>query len=611
MPVARQNHPDNLYLGVQKSYAPDLHAVLEQARQDEFDFACVPLVHPRYERDFKNKDVCLRRIRTEPLTRSDLLLDSSQWNSTVVGLVSSWIDCDSPVSTRRKNSELALAEEIKWAAHLAIPAVIAPSPRLDCTNYASRVNGILLSLNYLQFWLNVRMTDFDGDENRPWDAWNRFRTLCEQHPLLAVALELTSDLPSQAAVERWLGEPVKAVIVPTSIFLTNKKGYPTLSRRHQEVMGEFFRYKIQVIISGRPQHPAGMKPYVQYIAYLFQKQAGLSESEQFEHSYLDYLQCPLQPLMDNLESATYETFEKDPVKYAEYENAIYQALITRHKEDEEIILMVVGAGRGPLVKCALRARERSQRINMRVYAVEKNPNAVITLHNMKISENWGNLVTIVAGDMRQWEAPVKADILVSELLGSFGDNELSPECLDGAQRYLKNGGVSIPQDYTAFLRPTLSSKLWNEVKQYKDQKYYETPYVVKVHNAMHFGPAKACWKFEHPNLQDPIDNTRSVRLHWNAEVSGVIHGFTGYFHSKLFEEVCLSIAPETFSTGMFSWFPIFFPLRNPVPVKAGETIEVAFWRKMDDKKVWYEWALVSPQATPIHNPNGRSYFIGL
>ena len=28
-------------------------------------------------------------------------------------------------------------------------------------------------------------------------------------------------------------------------------------------------------------------------------------------------------------------------------------------------------------------------------------------------------------------------MLVSELLGSFGDNELSPECLDGAQRYLK------------------------------------------------------------------------------------------------------------------------------------------------------------------------------
>lgn len=33
-------------------------------------------------------------------------------------------------------------------------------------------------------------------------------------------------------------------------------------------------------------------------------------------------------------------------------------------------------------------------------------------------------------------APTQADIMVSELLGSFGDNELSPECLDGAQAFL-------------------------------------------------------------------------------------------------------------------------------------------------------------------------------
>lgn len=43
---------------------------------------------------------------------------------------------------------------------------------------------------------------------------------------------------------------------------------------------------------------------------------------------------------------------------------------------------------------------------------------------------------IFFGDMRSIELPEKVDILVSELLGSFGDNELSPECLDGAERLL-------------------------------------------------------------------------------------------------------------------------------------------------------------------------------
>ena len=49
-------------------------------------------------------------------------------------------------------------------------------------------------------------------------------------------------------------------------------------------------------------------------------------------------------------------------------------------------------------------------------------------------------------------------------MGSFGDNELSPECLDGAQKYLKEGGVSIPVSYTSYLSPLAAPKLWNEVR---------------------------------------------------------------------------------------------------------------------------------------------------
>lgn len=51
---------------------------------------------------------------------------------------------------------------------------------------------------------------------------------------LSVALEITADLPPQSVLDRWVGEPVKAVVVPTKVFVTNKKGFPTLSRRHQD-----------------------------------------------------------------------------------------------------------------------------------------------------------------------------------------------------------------------------------------------------------------------------------------------------------------------------------------------------------------------------------------
>lgn len=70
-----------------------------------------------------------------------------------------------------------------------------------------------------------------------------------------------------------------------------------------------------------------------------------------------WVQAPLQPLQDNLESATYETFEKDSTKYVVYQAAIHAALVdcSRQEGTEDIVVMVVGAGRGPLVTASLKA----------------------------------------------------------------------------------------------------------------------------------------------------------------------------------------------------------------------------------------------------------------
>ena len=47
--------------------------------------------------------------------------------------------------------------------------------------------------------------------------------------------------------------------------------------------------------------------------------------------------------------------------------------------------MVVGAGRGPLVRASLQAARKAGR-GVRMFAVEKNPNAVIELQAMLIRE---------------------------------------------------------------------------------------------------------------------------------------------------------------------------------------------------------------------------------
>jgi protein arginine N-methyltransferase 5 len=298
--------------------------------------------------------------------------------------------------------------------------------------------------------------------------------------------------------------------------------------------------------------------------------------------------------MDNLESQTYETFEKDPIKYSNYEEAIRLALIDKCNENEQCIVMVVGAGRGPLVRCVLRASEKSKR-KVKIYAVEKNPNAIITLLNYKHTE-WFDQVEIISHDMRTWCAPQLCDILVSELLGSFGDNELSPECLDGAMRFLKSDGISIPTNSISYIVPISSSKLWSEVRSYDSLKAMETSYVVKVHNAFQMSTTKPLFTFVHPNrINQPdqsenqkkieqnfqpicldsshdllfplpfsslnLENSRSATVDFHIPLAATCTGFVGYFDSCLYKHVHISILPETFSTGMFSWFPIYFPIR--------------------------------------------------
>ena len=71
--------------------------------------------------------------------------------------------------------------------------------------------------------------------------WNRLITLCDRHKKIGLALEITADLPSSEVMERWYGEPVRAAFISTSVFMTNKKGFPVLSKEHQKVIKRLFK----------------------------------------------------------------------------------------------------------------------------------------------------------------------------------------------------------------------------------------------------------------------------------------------------------------------------------------------------------------------------------
>ncbi|KAL8504359.1 hypothetical protein ACS0TY_022908 [Phlomoides rotata] len=632
---------ESRYCGVETEFNDDMPNLLAVNVHGGFDFVVAALMDPSYRPSLVDANASISRAL--PFAGSDLVLSPSQWSSHVVGKISSWIDLDSEDETLRNDSEITLKQEIAWASHLSLQACLLPTPKgTSCANYARCLNQILQNLGSMQLWLRIPLmkSDDDTEAKNPdymvegtidsWELWNSFRLLCEHHGQLSVALDVFSSLPSASSVARWFGEPVRAAIINTHSFLTNAKGYPCLSKRHQSLTTLFFNHSIQIVISGQPVHPESkpsnhleggwkhpLRPYLDYVAYLYQKMDPIPEQERFELGYRDYLQSPLQPLMDNLEAQTYETFEKDTVKYSQYQRAVAKALLDRVPDEDAsrltTVLMVVGAGRGPLVRASLQAAEETER-KLKVYAVEKNPNAVVTLHSLVKLEGWEDIVTIVSSDMRDWDAPEKADILVSELLGSFGDNELSPECLDGAQRFLKEDGISIPSSYTSFIQPVTACKLYNDIKSHKDLVHFETAYVVKLHRVARLAPTQPVFTFTHPEYSANATNDRYKKLRFDIPSdtgSALIHGFAGYFDATLYKDVHLGIEPSTATPNMFSWFSIFFPLRTPVCVQPGTPLEVHFWRCSGSTKVWYEWGVSSPSPSPMHNTNGRSYWVGL
>ncbi|KAJ7593057.1 PRMT5-domain-containing protein [Mycena floridula] len=678
--------------------------------------------------------------RRRPVFEKDeVTMTTLEEAESVVAIVSEWLELDADDDWVRHDTEIALQQELSYAAYLNIGSVILPPPhvcnRAHIASYARIVNSVLENTPYVQISIRLPIYDAEGfgkdaaksspglstsssvpsgfifsngsissaslsgspsrspspfprsstmsppwtptlvvspskddglgpgmarkssislnelaaaattpsgaDEfDAMWEMWDVIRSICGYNTRLSLALDLTPPLPTPLSVlGKWAAEAVKYIVIPSSTFIANSKGYPVLPKPTQKFIRDSMTHRPTVILSGASAglHANGGEPaYSQYVRHLERTSPAIEAAlkkgtvENFAEGYQDYLQAPLQPLMDNLASATYQTFEQDPVKYRNYEEAVCRALEEWPREDL-IIIYVVGAGRGPLVARCLSAIGRSGK-DAFIYAVEKNPNAFVTLQQRKDQE-WGDKVNLLFGDMRTIAVPEKADIIVSELLGSFGDNELSPECLDGAMRFLKADGISIPSSYTAHLAPLSSSKLYNEARASKDPKSMETPYVVMFQavNVLsgerdpstgfsgNCGPQiQECWEFEHPRKDVVLDeaglplsnshNTRSAKLNFHIPHAGVLHGMAGYFEAVLYGNIGLSIHPHRkneISKDMLSWFPLFFPFKEPLYLPSNSELHVSIWRLTNQRQVWYEWHAES-FLTVFNDPSLRN-----
>ncbi|KAH0795738.1 protein arginine N-methyltransferase 5-like [Histomonas meleagridis] len=312
--------------------------------------------------------------------------------------------------------------------------------------------------------------------------------------------------------------------------------------------------------------------------------------------YLTKLQCFLQPLQQQLTSTHYESFESDKIKYSLYKTAISKSL---HKFDHSPLIAIVGAGRGPIVDSALSAGAKH------IIAIEKNPIAARLLQLRKEQE-WPETVEVIEGDMRTVNVDKKVEILVSELLGGFGDNELSPECLIGCERFLSPNAISIPMKYTSFLVPLMSNFMWSYAKS---EKMFDQMCIIPLSKCIFLSECKKCFEFHHPNCGE-LYMKKVIEFCVNYE--GMLCGFGGWFEAELFDDVKISISPlEDEANGFSSWYPIYLPLHEQIKVFPDDVIKLEIERKGNEDYVWYEWKLLEPKELEIQNKDGSTFKMGL
>ena len=227
--------------------------------------------------------------------------------------------------------------------------------------------------------------------------------------------------------------------------------------------------------------------------------------------------------------------------------------------------------------------------------------------------------------------------LPSELLGSFGDNELAPECLWAAQPLLTFDGVSIPSSYTSYLAP-LHAACLTDICDAKNLQSWWIIGASEICSKTEGGEveegegvtassdatcvqcisAQPLFTFTHPMLERDLgfDLKRhlefaSCKCERATHASKKFHGLVGYFEATLSASVRISTVPGSRTPGLVEWLPFFFPVSAPFL----GPVTVCMTRRSTISRVWYEWSISESHkkrraVANVHNCDGLHCFIG-
>lgn len=145
-------------------------------------------------------------------------------------------------------------------------------------------------------------------------------------------------------------------------------------------------------------------------------------------------------------------------------NQAYRKSLFEHVKPGDVVLDF-GAGTGILSMFAAQAGAA------RVYAVERT--GIASLAKKLFEKNdFSDRITIVNENIETARLPQKADVIVSEWLGTFGvDENLLEPLLIARDRWLKPNGIMLPKTVAALMTPIWSNEVEADMSFWRESRY--------------------------------------------------------------------------------------------------------------------------------------------
>ncbi len=258
----------------------------------------------------------------------------------------------------------------------------------------------------------------------------------------------------------------------------------------------------------------------------------------------------------------------DRARFGAYADAIQRAV----RPGDVVVDVGTGPGIFALLACAAGAKK--------VYAIDAGE-VIHFAKQLAAANGFVNRIEFIHGDSRQTQLPERADVFVSDLRGALPlfDDAL-PSVEDARVRFLKEGGVQIPQRDTLYAAVVEAPEFYKRITTpWKDagRGLDLSPPVALVLNAVYKLRSKTEQLVTDSQVWCTLDYTArpgthaAAKLRFRATRSGVGHGITAWFETVLFEGIGFSSGPGPATT---VYGQGFLPWLEPVVFEAGQEVEV-------------------------------------